>query len=208
MDNDKEIEDLNKKLEAGFEEQAQWAEERLAVAQAAIGNSIKEILSIFSNDIRNLGIVAGTVAPFSLTLLGVEKLEINILALILGFSLLLITIGLTQYFLYALSDSHDRKLRKAEVSWIFAEIGFWEMKNTNNDTAKRTNGMFDYHKRIQEAERTLGTKALDPNILILRKKLSSYNLIAFLLLITGLSLILASVILNPVSEYLVALLLH
>jgi len=204
MNNKVDLEELNSKIETGYTEISQLGEVQLANLQEAISSTTKELLSVYSNDVRNLGIVAGTVAPFSLALLGANQFDINTLALILGFSFLLCAIILSQFFLFRLSDAHEQRTSRAEISWAFAQFGLWQMEDVKNDPEKRINGMFDYQKRSQEVERHLGLRNTpSPHLLILRKKLRSYNLITLLFVSSGVILILGSVVLNPVSDWII-----
>ncbi|MCE9628598.1 MAG: hypothetical protein K8Q91_01245 [Candidatus Vogelbacteria bacterium] len=204
MNNEKDLGDLNSTIETGYVKISKHGNARLANLQDAISSTTKELLAVYSNDMRNLGIVAGTVAPFSLTLLGANQFDINNLALMFGFSFLLYAIILSQFFLFRLSDAYEHRTSRAEISWVFAQFGLWQMEDVNNDSTKRINGMFDYQKRTREVEGHLGlNNTPSPHLLVLRKKLRSYNLITLLLVTSGIILILGSVVINPISAWII-----
>ncbi len=82
---DEEIKAAEEKIKALHETIIDDAKKQLESSQVLINNKIKEAIETYSNNVKNLGIVSGTVAPFSLSLLAISELNIYPPFLLAGF---------------------------------------------------------------------------------------------------------------------------
>lgn len=198
IDREAELEEIRIRLEEGYEQMFESGEKRLQFVEDALTAEMKNMLLIYSNDMRNIGIVAGTAAPFSLTLLSIDRINVDVLSLVLGFCVLLLTVTITQFFLYVLSYSYDKRLLNAELGWLFAKGSLRSLSEKSGQPEERINHMFDYQKRVTEAERSLGVGTMDPIIIKLRARMRRYSSISFMLLLLGIILIIFSVIIPSI----------
>lgn len=204
MTQEEEIKNLQDELDKGLKDFSETGKLRLEQGRLEIDKRVKNIIEIYSNDIRNLSIISGTVAPFSLTLLTVEKLDSNIYLLILGFALLLLNITITQFFIRRLSEGQDVKSVKAQFNLMMAEFELENTGNTTKDTTERVNQMFNYQKSISEAENLLDFGKYNLGIQEVRSKLRKYNKITNLIFSLGALFIVLSVIVNPIINWVIS----
>lgn len=162
-----------------------------------IQNELKELVSLYSKETRNLAIISGTVAPFSLTLLGLEKLNINAAILLLGFSILLLNIVLAQYFIFSLSKRHDHKVNRAMVNQILAE---GTLPQIGSDTVS---AIPDYLGNVDELGKwlSLNKGRLDLELTQTRKDIKIYYLFVIGFFTAGTVAIVSSVVINPISKF-------
>ncbi len=83
-----------------------------------IDEEIQKVIEVYSNNLKNLSIISGVIAPLSLTLLGIENLQIQKYFLLLGFTLLVANILINQLFLNRKSKEYDKKSLDADIKWI------------------------------------------------------------------------------------------
>jgi hypothetical protein len=196
MDNDEIYKHLEKKIADGYQDLSEQGVKRLNRAHSLANATRKELLNSFSNEVRNLGIVAGIVAPFSLSLLTVEGLAILPLILIAGFCVLLAVIGLSQYFAQNNLRIQHKNLIDIEMDLLSADFNR-EMMLNQKDPLKQAESMFDFVRHADSADRNLTEEILNQNLIRLRSKNLSQAKILFYLLIVGLSLLAISVIAIP-----------
>ncbi len=162
-----------------------------------LNEKIRGHIDLYSNSIRNLGIISGVVAPFSLTLLNVDRLDVNIVFLITGFVLLITNIAFSEMFLRTKLENENFKLNKANLEWIFASVHKDTISDEKMDFQKRMDSMDEYTKSTRALDKLLGLESLDIEkakiINDLKKSYKWMNLI-FLL---GCACIVASTFFNP-----------
>jgi len=173
----------------------------LQQTRKAIDENIKDVISIYSNEIRNIAIISGTIAPFSLALLQAEKINASIPILLLGFSLLTINIILAQFFLRQKTDKNDKRLGHAEINWIFASD---DLSNIEKDKEGLNDGsaIFGYIKNTDELNNFLELDSRNSYILSTRAELRKQNRIINFVFSAGTLCIILSVIINPILGYL------
>jgi hypothetical protein len=191
-------EELSQKLKEGTE----LAKVRLDQNRGVIDEKLSGIVEVYSNDIRNISIISGTIAPFSLTLLSVQQLNSNAIVLIVGFAVLLLNIILAQFFLKKHISEHDVRLIKAEFHWLMADSEFKETIDENSESSTRVLKFMDYLKSMGEAEKLLGISAFNIEIQNVRANLRLYNKITNTLFSLGAFCIVLSVVVNPVYAWL------
>lgn len=199
--NETEIRRLEVELNATLEKFSATGKFRLEKNQSIVDKTVREIVEIYSNDIRNLSIISGTIAPFSLTLLQIEKLNTNAPSLILGFSILLLNIILAQFLIKKQLKDKDTASVRAQIHIFFAEQALKESTDPSIPTTQRVSKNFDYIKEIDEVERLLGLSTMDVAIQDLRSKLRKFNKLLNTLFAFGAFCIVLSVIINPVIEW-------
>lgn len=195
--NPEEIENLKKELESSLDSSAKANKIQLENIRKLIDENIKDVINIYSTEIRNLSIISATIAPFSLTLLSETKFDINQLSLVLGFSVLIFNIILIQLFLNTLSRAQDKKIINADIKWIFAEGDQSLIANTTIDSSERVLKNMDFLEKVQKIYDSLGYGAFNMEIQKIRYKLRKYNNIFITLFSLGSLLIILSVAINP-----------
>lgn len=201
---EKEINNLEDELDNKLKDFSEQGEFSLKQGRLEIDKSVRNIIEIYSNDIRNLSIISGTVAPFSLTLLTVEKLNSNIELLIIGFVLLLANIAIAQFLIRRVSTGQDKKSVSAQFNLIMAEFELENISNTTKESNERVNYMSDFMKHFSEAENLLGLGKYNLGIQEVRSKLRKYNKITNIIFSVGVSCIILSVIVNPIIYWFIS----
>ena len=197
--NENNSKDLEAQISALSNTLVENAKLRLENNQVIIDARIKEAIEIYSNNIRNLGIVSGTVAPFSLSLLSIHTLNVYFPFLLAGFFILLINIVLSQQLLSKLSTDLDKKAIRAQFKHLMAESKIEEMQKTSVQGKATT--MFECNKEIDESEKLLGVSKYSTGhwevIAILRKCNKWINL----LFILGACLVMFSTIFESIKSF-------
>jgi hypothetical protein len=155
---------LQAEIDLKLKEFLQISKEDLQFRRKILDNQVKESIELYQNQIRNLGILSGVVAPFSLTLLNVETLDLNVTLLIFGFVVLLLNIILSLFFLHYFLRLIDTRIVKAELKWFAAESDKKAIIDNNFATFERTMKVFDYTKNIDELDDLTGISALNSNL--------------------------------------------
>lgn len=198
--NGEEIKKLENELKDSLKKSIEISQVRLDQDRLMIDKKTKDQIEIYSNDIRNISIISGTIAPFSLTLLGITELGANLFLLITGFSLLLLNVVVAQYFIKKYSTDRDTKLVKAEFNWLMAEFELKDVANEDLDPDQRLQKNFDYLKSIGESEKLLGVSTFNIEIQEVRSVLRRHHKITNLIFSAGAMCIVLSVIVGPVMN--------
>jgi len=207
MENE-EIKKLEEELAQTLKKSVEISQVRLEQDRVMLDKQTKDQIEIYSNDIRNISIISGTIAPFSLTLLGITQLNANFYLLITGFSLLLLNVVVAQYFIKKHSTDKDTKLVKAEFNWLMAEFELKDVANESLNSGQRVNKNFDYLKSIGESEKLLGVSAFNIEIQKVRAALRYHHRITNSIFSLGALCIILSVIVNPIFQGVSYLILH
>lgn len=164
-----------------------------------IGKLLNQEYELENNDhvnfLRNIIVTAGVVAPFSLTLLSVQSLEIQKSFLLLGFIILLTTI------LVALFSSRKLMLGKRyrdtpslALDYIIAKCSIDGLLDISKPLVDRTNSLAEVQKSIDNITGKFSELAQTNKLAYLRNKLSSGNYVSFILFSFGLGFIIISVV--------------
>lgn len=196
-----DIEKLENELKERLKQSAEISRQQLQYIRADITKRVQDVIQIYSNSLRNLGIISGTVAPFSLTLLGVEKLNTNLPFLLLGFSFLLGNIILTQFLLNKEATKDDVHIVKAQMQVFYAEGNLEKVEDINEISNNRVLSNFDYLENIRSIEKLLGDGShIDQNLTKLRANLRKYNKFSLFVFTLGTFFIIFSVIFYPLTN--------
>lgn len=205
---EKQIEDLNNELSTALNNAGSINEQRLLGIRQILDKENDVVVNNYSNEIRNLSITSGVIAPFSLTLININELTVNIFFLLLGFSVLIFNIIISNYFLNKEVKKKDKKITQADINWILAKFENNTVKNKEEDTNQRVNSNFDILKNVSEIEKILGVGELKMDIQENKVSLRKYNKVSYVLFSIGSTLIVLSVIIKPVFEFLKKLALY
>lgn len=192
-----ELKKIEEDLDKSFKESSSLHEMQLNITRDKIDSELKNLINNYSNEIRNISIASGIIAPFSLTLLDIEKLEISTPSILIGFILLLVNIAISNFLINRFVKNKDKKITRATMNWIFAEFNTKEMKDSNKDYNQRINNNFDYMKNMDKVNEALGFSYLNISSEKEKVELRKYNKISILLFIFGLSFIIISIFINP-----------
>lgn len=195
--NMEEITKLETELKSQLDEFSKIAAKHLEQTQKVIESDTKNLIDIYSNEIKNLGIISATVAPFSLALLTTNDLDVHIPFLIIGFALLIFNIILTQSFLYFQSKDYDRRVARAQLKWFFAQGDLSEINDSTKTTSERASKNFDFYKNISESEQLLGISKYDLTSSKSRYTLRRYRSVSMIFFIVGTIYIILSVSILP-----------
>jgi heme/copper-type cytochrome/quinol oxidase subunit 1 len=127
---------------------------------------------------------------------------------LLGFSVLIFNIIISNYFLNKEVKKKDKKITQADINWILAKFENNTVKNKEEDTNQRVNSNFDILKNVSEIEKILGVGELKMDIQENKVSLRKYNKVSYVLFSIGSTLIVLSVIIKPVFEFLKKLALY
>ncbi|MFA6459312.1 MAG: hypothetical protein WCV79_02875 [Candidatus Paceibacterota bacterium] len=192
----KKLEGELKKATDHFSEQARI---RLGLTKSVIDKKIKDVIETYSNNIKNLGLISGTVAPFSLTLLTIQELNVNSIILLIGFFILLINIILSQQFLSEQTQDFDTRITKSQIKHMFAESKLQEINDPNKSPSDKFGLTVDYLKEMNEAEELLGIGEYDINALTSKNNMRKYNKIINTAFVGGSCLIMLSTVFNKIA---------
>lgn len=197
-----EIEKLKQELKESLHASAASNEAQLEQSRKILDDNVKSVIEVYSIEVRNLALVSGTVAPFSLSLLVATNVDINTPMLLSGFVLLMLNIIVSQLFIKSLSKNNDKSITRAEVHWLFAGFHQNVVRDTSEDVSKRVLKNYDYAKEINNMNEKLGLSRFNLNIQHLRSKVRLYNSVTNILFMFGCIAIVISVVLNTTLSYL------
>ncbi len=164
--------------------------------RSLLDKQIQTLVDNYFNQIKDIAVVSSVVAPFSLVLLDVEKLNINTVSLLFGFFILLGNIVLSYILLDKYIRSKDIETFRGELSWM----NITDIENKINDETKQINervdGIYEYTKEKQTVDKALGLGYLDINLQGTRSLLRKYNMWTINLFIFGTLLIAISTFIN------------
>ncbi len=201
-----DIKKIEEELSESLKESSEIAKARLEQGRNVIDQQTRNQIENYSNDIRNISIISGTIAPFSLTLLSIERLNLNTYFLVSGFILLLLNIALAQFFIRSYSSKKDTQLVRAEFHWIMAESEMKKMTDDSIQPHERVGKGFDYLKSISESEKFLGISTFNIEIQTVRAVLKKYYKVTNTIFSLGTAAIILSVVVNPICSWIMMLL--
>jgi hypothetical protein len=202
--NDQAVKELEKELEGLLTQSSQFAEHAVEQRSHVLNASVGELVTMHSEQIRNLGLVSGVVAPFSLTLLQIQTIDVSTPTLLFGFLLLLTNIILSQFLLGRELNSKNRLMVKALLEYASASSNKFTLTDTKQSSLDRTNASFDLLKNIGEFDKLLGISPYSTEPMAANARLRTYTRWTVGLFSFGCSLIVFSVFLNPSIALLVS----
>lgn len=155
------------------------------------------------NFLRNITVMAGVVAPLSLTLLLNQSLDIQKSFLILGFIFLLITVLVTLIFSKKLTiNKRYKDTPSLALNHIIAKSLVDDLSNKKKPLSERTNTMVEILKSISDVSNKFSDLGYTNKIMDLRNRLSQSNQWSIFLFSFGIVFIIISVIFPHVVKFL------
>ena len=201
-DRKNQIKELGEKIEASLKESQELNRSTLSVLRGRVESSVGELLLSFSTEVRNMRVLSGTVAPFSLTLLAVSGLDTSIPALLSGFCILLLNIILIQLYLQFEADQQFEQTIRSEMNLGMAEIDNELLTSSSSDSTDRVSKSLALYTSINSIQRTL-SNTLNPESLKARAQLRKFSRISTFLFVGGVFLIAVSVVINPLCNWII-----
>lgn len=140
-----------------------------------LNSNIKILIDSYREQIKDIAVVSGVIAPFSLMLLDVSKLNINVAVLLFGFIVLLINIVLSYIFLNYHLESENKKISSAEISWIISNSAKSIILDKSKPSSDRVTSMSEYVQETSKMDNILGASHLDINIIKKRASFIKYH---------------------------------
>ena len=195
MTNTEELRRLNSQLEKSLDESKERADVVLRQGKRDLNASIFEAVKQYSSEIRSIIIISGVIAPFSLTILQIESINVYAPSLLFGFCLLLSNIGMAQCFIYLETRERSSHVRMAIKHLLLADMLVWKMGNKESKLEERVAANFDQLSRFDEVNRALGnTGEYDAELYAAHKRLGLYGKITIYTFVAGLAFTLFSVV--------------
>jgi len=196
----KELKELEEKINRKTKDFVEFGKSELALREDMISDQYREFYSESLNYIRNLNVVSGAIAPFSLVLLQISSLDLYKGFLILGFVLLLINILYMQYIMFSDLYSKDKNIVKAWLCHFFADSDLRNMEEKG--CSESVDAMFDYIKHSEESERYLQANKAYFNEETIRNQstIRRHLKISFWVLVIAVLAIVGSVVLPQVMD--------
>lgn len=160
------------------------------------------------NFLRNIAVMAGVVAPLSLTLLTNQSLNIEKPFLLAGFVLLLVTVLISLFFSKKLTiDTRYKDTPSLALNHIIARCSVDDLLDTKKSLSDRTNTSAEILKCIDEINSKFSNLGYTNKLVNLRNKLAESNRWSTFLFSFGLIFIITSVIYPHIFNFLTFLLI-
>ena len=189
-----EREKLNDELRAIEEKVLEQTEGALEERYNILCNTEQNLLNYHSDQIRNVGIISGVVAPLSLTLLQIEDLQVNVFLLLLGFSILIANIALSQIILHRELTKRNKSVTEASVSLNFA-------LTSRNDLRNKSGSISFLLDNLRKIDRELGISANNIELLMSKIRFRKYDKIVVYIFVSGCILLVLSLLIHPVFNF-------
>lgn len=201
MTEDPTTKKLKEELEGLLEQVSSSTSEGLDQKFQILNIATKDLVTFHTDQIRNLGIISGVVAPFSLMLLQAEHINTNIYFLLAGFIVLVANIIFSQFLLHKELIKRNEKITNASVKYVFAFDSKRIIDDKKQEINNRTNGLFNLSNSLREFDKLLGLTPHDTEGLHEKVRLKKNSGIAIKVFAVGCGLILLSIFVNPVFDY-------
>lgn len=204
MEEENQLDQLNKHLDnlldASSENMKKWFES----SSQQLSTRLKELIELYSNNIKTVSLISGTVAPFSLTLLQVKLLNVNIVLIVVGFVVLVLNIVLSQILLTRELKTVDRRINRAMVNYVLALGDQQTINDKNKDHSTRVTSMADLTTRASELESLLMNDKNQPSITLIddHRRLSKFMNWVIGIFAFGCGMIILSICINPILHFL------
>ncbi len=194
MDNN-QLKDLETKIETSLKDFTEDITPKIEQINKFLDQEYEKEIDDQVNFLRNITVMAGVVAPFSLILLSEQYLEVQKTFLLIGFVLLLVTV------LVALLSSKkltlDKKYKDTSslaFNHIIAGCSVHDLLDTGKSLSDRVNISAEILKNINGVNNKFSNLGYTNKLADLRNKLSTSNQWSILLFSFGLVSIIMSVI--------------
>lgn len=149
------MEELEEKLKGNLTQILSLTDKNLVQRNEIFTLARKELLESYSNQIRNIGLISGAVAPFSLTLMQLSNLHLESGFLLFGFIVLMLNIVLSQYWLSRELSAKDSRIISANLNLIIAESSREKAANEENPLLDRSAEISEFLEGIRKADHLL-----------------------------------------------------
>ena len=147
-----------------------------------LNSAEQNLVHSHSEQLRNVGIISGVVAPFSLTLLQLDSVDVNVYLLLMGFGILIINIALSQILLHRELAKKNKLVTDASVKLNFASICRENLQN--RDCTKKVSEIEPlsfFMQNIREVDKALGLSTHNLESLMTKMQFRKYDqLVVFL----------------------------
>lgn len=198
---DERLHSIEAELDEGLEQFSTSAEQVVQQRNQILNSTIQSLIELHSDQIKNIGLISGVVAPLSLTLLQVEALDIFVPFLLLGFILLLTNIALSQLLLGRELSQRNKLTSRATVKFVLASMNEWSIKDKKRPSTERTHSMFDFTENVREFDKLLNISPHSTEPSKTHKRLERYHQCIVWIFSVGCGLIIVSIFANPFSTY-------
>ena len=203
MDKATELSAINKEIRQNLSESVSNSQRRIELLKDDLELQLHNLIKTYSQEIRNIAIASGVIAPLSLTLLQVDALAIYPPILIFGFVLIILNIALSQYFIYIEVNLEDKRVSNVQVDLILADFSLFKLNETPDEKLpERVLEFGEKNRRIDSALDGLGYSKIAKSKLDLRRRYLKYHSVTSILFMVGLILIVSSLFVEGIFEML------
>lgn len=199
---DAQIKQLEAQLENSLAQFSSSAETTIQDRSQILNATVRELIELHSNQIKNIGLISGVVAPLSLALLQAKDIDVNIIFLLLGFILLVTNIVLSQILLGQELNRKNRLMSKATLEYISASTSKLTMEDKKQQSSERTNLVYDFVKNIDEFDKLLAISPYSVEPMSTNARLRKYNRWTVAIFSFGCGLVVLSTFFNPLTQLL------
>lgn len=202
MDKEERLAEISKELRESLTSTVKNSQKRVDLLREDLDLQLHNLIKTYSIEIRNIAIASGVIAPLSLTLLQIETLSVFAPALVCGFVVLIANIALSHFFIYREVNAEDKRIRNVQVDLILADFSLFKLNEIpDNELPQRVLEAGEKNRRIESALNGLGYSKIANSKLELRGRYLRYHSITSLTFITGLLLIVSSLLVSHVTNF-------
>ncbi len=193
-------EKLNKELDALNQRMLELTEGFVEQRYHILDVSEHNLINIHTEQIRNIGIVSGVVAPFSLTLLQIESIVVNAHILLSGFSVLIVNIAISQVILHIELSKKNKDITDASVGLNFVANSRENLENGISTSSGEIKFHDLYIRNLREVDKKLGISKNNTESLMTKIRFRKYDKFIVYTFTLGCFLILLSLFFSPLAE--------
>ena len=194
------LKQLEEQLEKNLIQFLSSAEQTIQNRSQILSVAARELIELHSNQIRNLSLISGVIAPLSLTLLQIQGFDIYVPFLLAGFILLLGNIILSQLLLGKELNRKNKLIGKSVLEFISASTNKWTIEDKTQQSSERAIKAADFVKNIDEFDRHLGISPLSVEPMSTNERLRKYNRWMVGIFSLGCGLVIFSIFFNPLIQ--------
>lgn len=199
--NETELNQLKADLNNSLNQFSIESEPILKAREHFLNTLVKDLIGMHSDYIRNIGLISGVVAPFSLTLLQIEILDVYIPVLLSGFILLIINIIVSQVFLGQELSTRNRQVGLATLELISASSSKGIADSKDQSSVDRSEHTTEFFKAITEFDKLANISSYNLELMKTKERLGSYNRWITGVFGVGCGLIVLSILINPIIRF-------
>lgn len=167
--------------------------------EQALSVAEKSLIDSHIDRLKNIGIVSGIVAPFSLTLLTINAVAINAPILLTGFCILIANIALSQILLHLELSKRNESITNASVNLNFARSVREDMQAAKKDWEGMEPTSF-FINSIRNIDKALGNSINNKDVLLEKIHLRKYDQIVVFIFTLACLLIISSLFYDTTRE--------